>query len=118
MEIMIVGLLRPNDWEHMTNAEKFESINIRMDMIYSYSERKQLRKIYASKGQFAEEYSKENEAAVVVCFLEIRKEYEEIREWIINKKLTHDNLNANVLEDMLIQDVESTLLGDKNERYI
>lgn len=112
--MVMIALFKSDDWDYITDDEKFESINNRMDMIFSYVRRKDLRRRYASTEQFAEEYSEENEKEVLIAFQLIKSEYEEIRGYILSNKEKY-NVNAQVLEKILEGDIEELLLGEGDE---
>ena len=103
-------LFKPDNWETMNASDQFISISRRMDKIYSTQIDKSWRRRYATEEQFGEEYSPEHEQATLVAFQILKKEYEDLREYVLSHDTHKHNANVEVLEKILQNDVENILL--------
>ena len=109
-------LLKSDNWMDMSWDSRFLNISERMDKMYTYQTRKPWRQRYATEEQFAEEYSPEHNAAVLIAFQLLKREYEEMREYVLNHNRHKHNANVDILERIIQEDIERTLLGEDDEQ--
>lgn len=107
-------MFKPTSWDYLTNEEKIENISKRMDIIYNHELKKTWKYRYALDEQLKE---KEEDITAITALIEIKKEYESIREWVLKNKhnIMTISINVNILEQLLQEDVEKILLGDMRE---